>query len=238
MIVATVLRSGGDFTPAWVHALERGVSEHLPIPHEFAVLSDVPVPGHIPYRLAHDWPGWWAKINALNPEVFSGPVLLLDLDTLPVGDFSDLASHSLDFAMLRALHPAKAKHGIMVSGVLAFQAGPGTEAARLYELFASDPERWVREYRGDGEFLADHARHPEAIQDHFPGRVCSYKWEARQGAPEGVALVCGHGQPRLSDPKAGWAHRLWRERAQYRTTRDMNRMVSVLNAPTGFRLRL
>jgi hypothetical protein len=51
MIVATVLRSGGDYDARWVHTLYRQLGQHMPEPWTFACLSDDPsVPGYVPLR--------------------------------------------------------------------------------------------------------------------------------------------------------------------------------------------
>lgn len=212
MTVACVLttrntgRCGGTcYGPEWIWALKRGLAEHMP-DATFRYLSDV-APGPWRITLMHDWPGWWAKLEALRPGAFPAGerVLLLDLDTLVVGDLSELGGYDGEFAMIRdVLRPAQ-----LQSGVLAFRAGPDTEAARLYRLFAADPQAAMRRCRGDGEWLRAHARQPDALQDLFPGQIRSFKRDARQGPPEGARLVLGHGRPRFNDPRAGWAHRAW-----------------------------
>lgn len=215
--VVCVLRSGGDFDAAWVRALRRGVRQYLLMPHQFVCLSDMDgVPGHAP--LGADWPGWWAKLEALNPARWptGERIVLMDLDTLPVGNLYRLATLDTEFAMLRALKPKRAAAGKRVSGIVVFRANEDTEAARLYRLFASDPERWMDAYRGDGEFLHGEGRGIDGIQDHVPG-IVSYKWDCPDGCPDNACLALGHGQPRFSDPVAGWAHELWCERAGVRT---------------------
>jgi hypothetical protein len=203
MTALTVLRSGGDFTAEWARKLMHALAEHLP-GAAFRCLTDMDgVPGAVP--LKNDWPGWWAKLEMLRPEHATGRVLAMDLDTLPVGDLSELASYAGEFALIRDMNNGRR----LQSGLMAFRAGPGTEAARLYELFRSDAPNWMRKYRGDGEWLAAHAR-ADALQDLFPGQVVSLKRHARRFVPEGARLVLGHGKPRFSDPRAGWAHERWR----------------------------
>jgi hypothetical protein len=43
--IACVLRSGGIYTPEWVHRLKRGIERHASAPPRFVCLSDVDVPG-------------------------------------------------------------------------------------------------------------------------------------------------------------------------------------------------
>lgn len=133
----------------------------------------------------------------------------MDLDTLPVDDLSDLAGYRGDFALIDDLNP-RAK--IRQSGVMAYRAGPGTYAADLYERFCRRDFEYMRDYRGDGEWLNAFAHDPDILQSLYPHQIVSYKLHARQGPTPGARLVCGHGEPRFSDPRAGWAHQLWRSR--------------------------
>lgn len=206
--VVCVLRSGGEYTPEWVWALKRGLARHAP--HlDFLCLTDrVAQLGPWAVPLRHDWPGWWAKLEALRPDVVQGRAIYMDLDTLVVGALDELATYTGPFAMLSDFYRPR----LAQSGVMLYEAGPGTQAAELYERFRAGAPGYMRRFRGDGEWLHAHVR-PDRIQDLFPGQVVSFKVHARDGVPRGARLVCGHGQPRFSDPKAGWAHREWRRLA-------------------------
>lgn len=210
MTVACVLRSGGDFTPAHVHALQQGVREHLAADYRFVCLTDMDVPWTCTQPLVRDWPGWWAKVELFRPGRFDGSVLYFDLDTLIVGDVSRLASYAGSFAMLADLYRIRSGKKIGESGVMAWTPGPETE--EVYAAFRANPKRMMARYRGDGPFIRDHVAHVY-LQDLFPRQIVSLKADARKGPPEGATVVCLHGRPRPQDPKAGWAHKLWKERA-------------------------
>lgn len=196
--LACVLRSGGEYRPEHVYALRDGALRHYP-DARFVCLSDTDVPGVERIALRHHWPGWFSKLEILRPEVFAGPVLYLDLDSVIVGDLSEIAGYRGAFAMISDFY----RPGCAQSGVLAFQAGPGTEAARLWSLFRPNASQWMRRYRGDGEWLHAHANAPDRLQDLYPGQVVSYKRHCREGAPVGARIVCGHGHPRPWHPE--WA---------------------------------
>lgn len=199
--VACVLRSGGVYTPEWVYALRRGVARHLDRPFDFVCLTDRAIA--VPWvPLPNDWPGWWAKICLFAPGIFRGPVLYLDLDTLPVGELSEIASYRGPFAMIDDFYRPQ----VAQSGVMAWTPGPHTEA--LYQRFASNP-RFVG---GDGQWLHANSK-PHRLQKLYPGQLVSLKAHARNGVPEGARLVCGHGRPRFDDPASGWAHVEWKQRA-------------------------
>jgi hypothetical protein len=215
--VACVLKTGGDFDARWVHALRRGVNRWLK-GYRFVCLTDDPQVGLWGLPLRQPWPKWWAKLNLFAPGTFTGPVLAMDLDTLPVGDLRDLASYRGPLAMLNDFFDASPRHRRRSepraqSGVLAFV--PGAETERLWREWTADPAGHMARYRGDGEWLHEHAT-PDRLQTLYPGQIASLKVDAQDGPPPGCRLVCGHGRPRFTSPAAGWAHELWAERAQGR----------------------
>lgn len=198
--VACVLRSGGIYTPEWVYALRRGVARHLD-DFNFLCLTDLALA--VPWEpLEHSWPGWWSKLELFRPGLFKGPVLYLDLDTLPVGDLNEIASYRGSLAQISDFYQPK----MAASGVMAWTPGPHTEA--IYRAFVAEGR--VPAGRSD-YWYAKHAPKPERLQDLYPGQIVSLKAHARERAPQGARLVCGHGKPRFDDPAAGWAHRAWRE---------------------------
>lgn len=215
MIVATVLttrntgrKNGGTcYGPDWVYALKRGISRHGH-EDEFCVLTELlNMPPMWTRSLRHRWPGWWAKIELFRPGLFGGPVLYMDLDTLPVGDLSDLLSYDGDFCILSDFNrPSRYQ-----SAVMGFTQGEHTDA--IYERFVDDPAGYMARFRSDQEFIEDtlrvHGFDADIIQDRYPSQCVSLKKHARRGPPEGARLVCGHGSPRLSEERAGWAHRAW-----------------------------
>lgn len=205
---ASVLRSGGDYGPEHVRALYRGVREHWPGPLDFVCLTDVVlgIEGVREVPLEHGWPGWWSKMELFRPGLFTGPVLYADLDTLPVGDLSDLARYRPVFAMIADFYrPQLAQSGVMMFS-------PEMAEWVWGAWTAVGPDNAMRRFRGDGEWLHHHTR-PVRLQDRFPGQIVSYKVHARSSPPAGARLVCLHGHPRPQHPDAGWAHELWKARA-------------------------
>lgn len=202
--VVCVLRSGGIYDQHWVRALRRGVHEWLP-GARVVCMADTRVPcEQVPLR--HNWPGWWAKMELFRPDVFDGPVLFFDLDTLFVGGLSEIAAYRGPFALNRNFYaPADPS-----TNVMAWTPGPHTVA--LYELFAADPEAMMATNRGVDMFMRDHAS-AEALHELFPGQIVSYKVDAQKGAPPGARVICGHGDPRFNSRRAGWAHAHWLGRA-------------------------
>ena len=202
--VACVLRSGGPvYSPEWVAKLSRGVARWMGERHRFVCLSDVPVPcERIPLRDAR--PGWYSKIELFRPGQFEGTVLYLDLDTLVVDTLRpilDVAAGPL--AMLSDFY----RPAIPASGVMAWTAGDPS-VLDVWEGLSSTTAHNPRA-RLDYE-IAKHVE-PRRLQSLAPGAIVSLKAHARSAIPGGAALVCGHGRPRFSDARAGWAHRHWSE---------------------------
>jgi hypothetical protein len=132
----TVLKSGGRYNAVWVERLARGVRRHAPAFERILCLTDLPlaVAGVERVPLRHDWPAWWAKMEAFRPGLTEGTTLLCDLDTVFTGPAGALAEPGLA-AMEDYFHK-----GRLSSALLRW---PGDELAGLYERFAGEPERWM-----------------------------------------------------------------------------------------------
>ena len=212
LTVACVLRPGGDFSVEWVWALKRALNRHLPQPFEFRCITPVDSVGQWRIYPVYDWPKWWIKLEVFRPGIFPGPVLYMDLDTLPVGDLSAIASYTGEFAGISDFYKSRnGKEGPLQSGVMAFTPGPVTW--QLWERFVANPEANMRKVRGDGEWIAAHVPKADRLQKLFPGQIVSYKADAKAGPPKNARLVCGHGRPRFNTQAAGWAHREWKSLA-------------------------
>lgn len=204
--VTCVLKSGGDFRPEHVAALKRGVKKHLTVPHLFCEMTDGP--GCV--GLLHNLPGWWSKMELFRPNVFDGPVLYFDLDTVIVRSIDALAKYSGQFAMLADFYePSRFQTGIM-----AWTPGPHTDY--LWERFIVDPARTIKRFRGDANYLrAIVEPRPDVLQDLFPRQIVSYKRDVLLSkassfvdprtwrVPDEASVVCFHGQPRP------WKTPLW-----------------------------
>lgn len=208
--IVCVLRSGGDYDPSWVLALYRGVREHLS-QFDFFCLTDqhFNILGVETIPLQHDFPGWWSKVEIYTPGLFAGPLLYLDLDTLPIGSLEDLGAYTGSFAALSDFY----KPSEMASGVLAFT--PDDMTAGIYERFLKEPRAIMRKHTGrSDEWYRKVLGKVKRLQKLFPGQIVSLKVHAKYSAPGGACLVAGHGKPRFSDPRAGWVHDYWKKRAR------------------------
>lgn len=187
--VACVLKASNDYDAEYVERLRDGVKKHLKEPHRFVCLSDVEVPCER-IELKHDWPGWWSKIELFRPDI-DDDLLYFDLDTLIVGDLSDIAKvrHLTMLADFFADYPA--------SGVMYL---PWFERGEVWRKWIKDPRAHMVEQggHGDGGFLRKvWGNRPARWQDEVPGQIVSYKKHVRgRGLPDDARVVCFHGQPR------------------------------------------
>lgn len=199
--VVCVLRSGGEYTPEHVVALRDGVAAHLPLPHRFVCLTDFPredgcIAGVPAAPVAHDWPGWWAKMDLFRPGLFTGRVLYLDLDTVIVGDLSDLACYGGDFGIVSDFYRPERPQ----SCIMAWEADNALSRA-IWRSFSRDPERWMHEHErgGDQAFIAGVIYgHEDRLTNLYPDQIVSYKVHVRDGdgVPDDARIVAFHGKPR------------------------------------------
>lgn len=182
--VACVLRSGGAYTPEYVQRLKDGVDRHL-TGHRFVCLSDVDVPcDRMP--LERKWPGWWAKVELLK---LTGRVLYLDLDTVIVGDLTEIAEHPHRFTMLSDFY----RPHLPASGVMAWDG----DYSHIFRGYGHG-----QKYGGHGDqgYIGGSVE-ADRFQDLFPGQIVSRKQRAKRNPNE--RIVCFHGQPRPHE--VGWA---------------------------------
>ncbi len=198
LTVACVLKSGGIYDATWVERLRDGVARHLHTPYRFVCLSDVDVPcDRIP--LEHNWPGWWSKIELFK---LRGPVLFFDLDTVIVGDLSDIAMRTLPLGGLAILEDFYRSDGCG-SGVMSWDSISGSmDVRRFYKMFSNDPDGWMMRIgdRGDQGFIEEQEQRSMIHwQQKLPGQIVSYKVHCRNGIPPNARVICLHGLPKFGD---------------------------------------
>lgn len=191
VLIATVLRSGGEYRAEHVVRLRDQVRRFAPGAH-FICLSDVPLPVRWT-KLEHDWPTWWAKIEVFR---LRGPVLYMDLDTTIVGDLAPLldAVTQRDFIALRDFNPQQREMG---SGLMSWSG----DMMRIKEAFATDPVGHMKRCStprlwGDQGFIEGLTQGRAYWQELVPGAVVSWKKHCSRGVPAGARVVCFHGKPR------------------------------------------
>jgi len=195
MMVICVLKKSNEYDIDYVEHLYAGVSKHLPrVP--FRCISDVE--GDFT-PLKHDWPGWWCKMELFRPDI-KGDLLYFDLDTLIVGDLSEIASVGCFTMLSDFYHPERLASGMMFLSE--------RDRGAIWDEWIKSPQEIMSKYRGwgDGGFLNDIMPNAARWQEVRPGQVVSYKAHVRKAAntretgagavPKDARVVCFHGNPR------------------------------------------
>ena len=228
MIIACLLKYGGDYDASYVRRLALGVRRHAKFPYEFICLSDRAsdverdcgslIDGTV--WLDHgEWPGWWSKLELFR---LGGPVLYFDLDTVIVGDLTPLA----DLVQFRLgpeqlLMLADFYRGDPQSGILGWSENMNAVYANFVRDYAKDaiwtPGRFSSgmavgdlQFKGDGDWLRRHAAADGIgvlLAQRFVPGIVSYKVDVQGRAlPVGASVVCFHGKPRPAEvrPTPGW----------------------------------
>lgn len=164
--------------------------------------------GHLglPLRCIEDdrWSGrfGWCKMALFAPEI-KGDVLYFDLDTIIVGDLSDIASVGC-LTMLSDFNVPNR----LASGLMYLRED---DRAAVWEEWIKDPAGIMAKQAGwgDGGFIGDVLPHAARWQNILPGQVVSYKNHVRKGktslergngeVPPDARVVCFHGRPRPRD---------------------------------------
>lgn len=205
MRIFTVLRSGGEYTPAHVRALQKQIAQFAPL-EEFVCLSDVAIPGVEVIPLEHNWPGWWSKQELYRPDI-AGNILYLDLDTVIVGPLDDIVK-TTKLTMLRDFYRTGVGYPQMLgarkeglgSGMMFL---PESDRAAVWKEWVVNPAQFMNQYfrTGDQAFLERHyLKSADRWQDVVLNQVISYKVHCLNKGqfciPYDARVLCFHGQPR------------------------------------------
>jgi hypothetical protein len=217
LTVACVLRTGQrvvDKLPYGVEhvvKLRNGVKSNLGQTHRFVCLTDmvaeVEAAGIEAIRLPTDWHGWWSKINLFTPNLLTGSVLYLDLDSLVTGPLDPLVRDSEGITMVSDF----TRPEMMNSSAMAWIG----DYSAIWHTFAQNFDAISRQYDriagpriGDQGFIHDTLRNSK-IDTFHPEHVVSFKRSARSGPPADARVISFHGTPKLDSPDAGWAYDAW-----------------------------
>lgn len=195
LTVVCVLRSGGDYDEEYVYRLQEDVERYLPVKHDFLCLSDVELKCRY-WPLDCSWPGWWSKMCVFRPWL-NGDVLYFDLDTMIVGDLTDIANVKRLTAVSDFYRPGRLQSCMMYL--------PFTSRGVIWKEWMKDPHKHMDTFRGAGDqgFLEKVWGRVDFFQDMLPGQVVSYKVDVvDKGLKEHNRVVCFHGKPRPRD--VGW----------------------------------
>lgn len=211
MVVACVLKTGTwknramniSYSAKHVQWLQSMVHRHCGINQDFVCLTDTQVEGVKTLPLKSNLPGWWSKIELFREfkECF-----YIDLDTVIVGDISELLNYKHAFTALRNFSSAKNTNR-MGSAVMAWNG----DYSFIYNSFMENYKRYIIEYTtsekwGDQGYINNKLGGKfNRWQDLFPGYIVSQKIDMKNNVvPKGARVVCFHGKPKPWEVKADW----------------------------------
>lgn len=184
--VVCVLKSGGEYLPRHVYALQDMCRDFLP-DLEFVCLTDASLHCNtIP--LFHNWPGWWSKIELFK---LKPPVLFFDLDTVLLKDCSEIVQNARgrEFVILRDVYRGHANPKAMQSSMMYWER----DLSFVYDRFLESPDYCEG---GDQSFLEKVIPEAAYWQDLTDG-IVSYKANiCAHGIRPEDRIVIFHGKPR------------------------------------------
>lgn len=155
-------QKNAPYSVEWVEKLRNMVAINLEQPYYFICMSNISIEldGVSCIPLRYELPGWWAKMEIFR-EAPKSRVLYLDLDVLVYRNLQPIVDFPADFAIGPSygrpdIHHKKRVRNVRRgynSSVMIFDRGSLTEA--VWDKFNENPERWMRLYRGDQDFLQE-----------------------------------------------------------------------------------
>lgn len=189
----------------YAERLHRAIERNFRIPHTLYSITDEPAPRAIPLKPDPELRGWWQKLMLFRPGlVEERRIVFFDLDTLILGDVSEIADYVGDFATLRDFWRPEG----LGPAVMLFRNGYGHA---LWEEFAAAGKP-MHSGNGDQTWIENRAK-PHILQDIFPRTFVSYKEHClgRAMPPPGAKVICFHGRPRIHEVE-GWPREVWEGR--------------------------
>ena len=212
--VICVLKSGGDFTEDYVRKLFASIQRHSSTEDmEFICLTDLKIdsPFFRTEPLLNNYPGWWSKVEVFRPKLTKAEMCVyIDLDTVILGDISDLLQHKVKdtFSALLPWNEKNRASGNFASGIMRWQTS-------LYHFLYDEFQKHDKDtFLGDQQYFSSlmmERGYPwSPLQQFFPG-IYSYKRNVRNGRVlRDARIICFHGKPRPHEVRnQNWIKENW-----------------------------
>lgn len=207
MIIACVLKSGGEYNAQYVTRLYQGCLRFAHSYFQFTCITDLPAE-EFPHEISvvpleHGWPGWWSKMELFRPGLFplDEQVFYMDLDTMIVGNIRHIVECDCVFAGLEDFYGVRASG--LATGLLSWRGNSGIpdkiyESALDFVPKKITERNWKKHW--DQIFVKDVLSEigitPVFLQREFPGEILSWKKDCAGGVPALAKIICFHGNPR------------------------------------------
>jgi hypothetical protein len=213
-VIVACVRTGGLYPFHYVTKLRNMVARHMRVPYTFYCLTDQPercegVSFIDVSRIG--LPGWWAKCILFEP-AWRGQsqVIYLDLDTVLIGDISQLADVPGEFAicdnfarLAGVAYPCKYNSSVMVIG-----AG---RAAFIWHRFEKRIEYYITKHSRYGDQMVIEELYPQAaiLQRLMPkGFFFNYR-NLTMTKPKDAAVVNFGGSHKPHNCDIPWVKEAW-----------------------------
>ena len=207
--IILVWKTGGGYTLDDVRLLAFHIHKWSPNT-EVLCLTDNPIYnfsskldiGVTFLRMKYEWEGWWSKLNLFSPELEKyRPFLYMDLDTAIVGGLDEIYPEEDDenrfFITLEDFY----QHGKLASGLMWIPK----KTEKLDRLWMEIMRRKGFGGIGRMDYFLREMIAPDLFFQHYTNSIYSFKPNGRHNflleIPEGGAVVCFHGRPRMKDIK-------------------------------------
>lgn len=173
--IVCVLRQGGKvgYDATWVDKLHNNIKRNVTLPFRFLCLSDCEVNCERVPLISSD-PGYWAKLELFRENLFDGPVLFFDLDTLICNNIDQLLTRLIEqdtFVMWK-----DTDYNISSSAIMYWNGN----YSKIYNEYITDPAyyqtRYSQENQGPGRLVGDQAVISSLVPHTFINDLCSKKW--------------------------------------------------------------
>lgn len=165
--ITCVLRKGGKvgYDSSWTDKLFNSIKRNITVPYKFICLSDCEV-NCDRIELEPGSPGFWAKMQLFKPNLFTGPVLYFDLDTVICKNIDDIIKKCQDKKFVMWYEKDKQIH----SSAMMYWDG---DYSFLWDLYKSkDITYWKKTFAdvplyGDQGLISENVEH-ELFLDFCP----------------------------------------------------------------------
>lgn len=212
MIEVALVCVGQQYDPSvYVRNIQLGLRNHLRLNHRITVLTDTPnhpfyIQNNIRTVPTPNWgsnfsnhhQAWWYKMYLFSQWMeFKDVVFYLDLDTVLIKDCVKFIHYEKQgIGVLQDFNRRwMADWSVYNTSVMRYQPWNFYE---MYNVFASDKERWCKRFRGDQDFVTWYLK--DTGQEHFMwphNWGMSFKWEIYRGGlvDAGTGLTRSGGFP-------------------------------------------
>lgn len=173
--ISCVLRKGGKvgYDSSWVEKLYNSISRNVSLPFRFVCLSDCEVPVER-IKLDPIGEGYWAKLQLFRKDLFDGPVLFFDLDTVICQNIDLLIKNCLNqknFLMWK-----DPDYNISSSAIMYWNG----DYSYIYENFIENTEYYMNRYspenQGKERLIGDQAVISSLVEHSFINDHCPNNW--------------------------------------------------------------